>query len=72
MSGPTLQEETYQRFIDANRRLYEATADFLLMFGEDATRKAIADMRDGIKPEMPELTDFAGLPKFCFEREESE
>jgi len=72
MIGPTLQEETYQRFIDANRRFLEATADFLLVFGEDATRKALADVREGIMPEMPELADFAGLPKFCFEREGSE
>jgi|GEM_PF-2908319 len=68
MTGPTLQEETYRRFVDANRRLYEATADFLLVFGEDATLKAVADIRDGKKPEMPEPTDFVGLPRFCFER----
>ena len=63
MTDEESREDIYQRFIDANQRFYEAAVMFTIFFGDEAIRSALADMRDGIVPEMPKLEGFAGLPR---------
>ena len=63
MTAEESREDIYQRFIDAYQSLIEEAAMFTIFYGDEAIRSALADMRDGIVPEMPKLEDFAGLPR---------